>query len=428
MMRLLIGAALFAACWSCQAAAQESQADVSAAVAAPVDQADQTAGRQEDLYRAALRALAEGRLEDASALLQRVIAAEPRHAGAWLDLAISQCELGNTAEAERLFSSLQQRFDLPAAIAETIGRYRATGCGTPLPRQGGAWLLAATRGHDDNVNQGANDSRFTIGTGSAQTEYELDAAFLPKADDFSQLTAAYVRPLGSGGTNLIVQAYSRWHEEERSQDTVSMLGALEHTWTPGGWRLRGTGALGYVTLDRSLYQRQQQVQLRATPAWKMPANTEFAFSGNLSRIEYPTRPAYDSTMAEFGGIFGYRGKRSLAQATLTRLHDDSTDGRPGGDRKGWFGSLQWVGEATGRLALEGGLSWQHWRSSALYSPGLIETRRRQNTATLRTAANWQLRQHYSVVLEWRATLNRENIALFQYNSHALQLSLRWDNF
>ena len=80
------------------------------------------------------------------------------------------------------------------------------------------------------------------------------------------------------------------------------------------------------------------------------------------------------------------------------------------------------------MTLEAGLSHQHWRSDDIYSAGLIETRRRQNTTTLRTAGQWTVRPHTSVVLEWRGTFNRENISLFQYNSRALQLSLRWDNF
>ncbi|MGF6275044.1 tetratricopeptide (TPR) repeat protein [Massilia sp. UYP11] len=421
MMRLVAAIALAAACWSCHAVAQDAPAADSPPSAGEADQ-------QEELYRAALRALSDGRVEEAAALLERVVAAQPRHAGAWLDLAITHCELGNSNEAERLFSGLQQRFALPEPIVETIARYRATGCGNRTAREGGAWLLAATRGHDDNVNQGASDPRFAIGTGSARTEYELAPDFLPKGDNFSQLTLSTVHPLGGAATNAIVQAYSRWHDRERSQDTALVVGAVEHTWKPGGWLLRGTAALGYVTLDRALYQRQKQLQMRLSPPWKMPEGAEFTLSGNLSQVEYPTRPAYDGTTIELGGIAGYRGGRSLTQATLTRLHDDSTNGRPGGDRDGWFGSLQWYGAATSRLSLEGGVAWQHWRSQALYSPGLIDTRRRQDTATLRTAVNWKLHSRYSVVVEWRSTLNRENISLFQYNSHALQMSLRWDNF
>jgi hypothetical protein len=289
-------------------------------------QAQETDGpaQQEALYQAALRALTEGRLEEASAMLQRVVSQEPRHAGAWMDLAISQCELGNAAEAERLFATLEQRFTLPAGIADTIARYRATGCGKPAARQGGAWLLAVTRGHDDNVNQGASDPRFTIGTGSTQTEYELDPAFLPRGDSFSQLAGSWLRPLGNSGTSAIVQAYSRWHEHEHAQDTASVLGALEHTWKAGDWRLRGTAALGYVMLDRTLYQRQQQLQARVTPPLTLPQNAEFAFYGNLNHVIYPTRSAYDGNTLELGGIFGYRAKRSLTQATLTRLHDQSS--------------------------------------------------------------------------------------------------------
>ena len=123
-----------------------------------------------------------------------------------------------------------------------------------------------------------------------------------------------------------------------------------------------------------------------------------------------------------------RNKRHLTQATLTRLHDDSSSSRPGGDREGWFGSVQWYGEVSDRLILEAGLSHQHWRSADIYSAGLIESRRKQNMTTLRAAGQWNLRSHTSLVLEWRGTFNRENISLFQYNSRALQLSLRWDNF
>ncbi|GAB3386271.1 tetratricopeptide repeat protein [Massilia agri] len=386
-----------------------------------------TPTEQDLLYREALQAMSEGRSTDAVAMLQRFIDKEPRHAGAWLDLAISQCELGNAAEAERLFREVELRFAPPAGILEAIARYRATGCGKQAPRQA-AWLLSATRGHDDNVNQGARDPRFAVGTGSERVDYELDPSYLPRSDGFNQLSASYLRQLNGKGTQFIAQAYGRRHDREHQQDTGSVLGALEHTWDVRSWRLRGTAALGYVTLDGALYQRQQQLQARLSPRQKPLPELDLALSANLSRADYPTRPNYNGTTIELGGIANYRGKRSLTQAVLTRLHDNSRELRPGGDRGGWFGSLQWYGETAERLTLEAGLSHQHWRSDRIYSPGLIEIRRLQNTTTLRGAAQWALRPHTSVVLEWRGTINRENISLFQYNSRALQLSLRWDNF
>jgi tetratricopeptide (TPR) repeat protein len=422
MRRFAMCAALAAALSSCLAAgtvrAQEAPLAIPAEPAQPGE-----------LYAAALQALGEGRLEEAAALLQRVVEREPRHAGAWLDLAISQCELGNAAEAERLFASLERRMAVPAGIEEVIARYRATGCGRAPARAGGVWLLAATRGHDDNVNQGASDPRFTIGTGSTRTEYQLDPSLLPRADGFSQLAASWLRPLGNTDSDVIVQAYARRHDTVRAQDTASVLAAAEHTWKPFAWRLRGTAAVGYVTLDGALYQRQQQVQARlAPPAARLAPGVEFAATANYNHVAYPTRPAYDGNTLEIGGIFGYRSRFGFAQATLTRLHDDSAADRPGGDRKGWFGNLQWSGDVTSRLGLEAGLSHQMWRSDEIYSPSLIDRRRLQNTTTVRAAGQWLLRPHTSLVLEWRGTFNRENISLFQYNSRALQLSLRWDNF
>lgn len=386
---------------------------------------------EDALYREALRLLDEGHTEEASRMLQQFVGQQPRHAGAWLDLAISQCELGHAGEAERLFSEVERRFQPPAGILEAIAHYRQRGCRKPAAR-GGAWLLAATRGYDDNVNQGASNPRFAIGTGSEQTDYELSPAFLPRSDGFNQLSASWLRPVtavGAGSTtNAIVQVYSRWHDRERDLDTTSLLGAIEQTWTLGAWRVRGTAALGAVTLDRTLYQRQQQLQARVSPPLGLPSEVEFAFSANASRVSYPTRPAYDGNTMELGGILGYRNKRHLTQATLTRLHDDSSTSRPGGDREGWFGSVQWYGEVSERLILEAGLSHQHWRSADIYSAGLIEARRKQNMTTVRAAGQWNLRSHTSLVLEWRGTFNKENISLFQYNSRALQLSLRWDNF
>jgi tetratricopeptide (TPR) repeat protein len=420
MRRLLTCAVLGAAFLSCAAHAQEAPAKD---VAAP-----ETPSQQEALYRAALGALADGHPEQAARLLEQIVAREPRFAGAWLDLAISQCELGNAAEAERLFAGLERRFALPPGIGEAIAHYRGTGCGKKVARQDSVWMVAATRGHDTNVNQGASDPRFTIGTGSNQTQYELDASFLPKADNYGQAAGSYMRPLGDSGTSVIAQLYSRWYDREHAQDTASALGALEHTWKFADWRVRGTAALGVVSLDRVLYQRQRQMQAQVTPPFTLPASVDLSLTANLNRVNYPSRPAYDGTTLEVGGLLTYRGPHSLTQATLTRLHDDSADARPGGDRNGWFGSVQWYGELDNTTLFEAGLTHQNWRGDAAYSPGLIDTRRLQNTTVLRAAAQWRLQPHVSLVLELRDTFNHENISLFQYNSRALQLSLRLDNF
>src|SRR6185437_15823876 len=74
----------------------------------------------QDLYLDAMKSIAEGRQDDADDTLTRLIEHEPQHAGAWLDLAIIQCELGRAAEAERLFTIIEARFSPPPGIEEVI--------------------------------------------------------------------------------------------------------------------------------------------------------------------------------------------------------------------------------------------------------------------------------------------------------------------
>jgi len=419
-----------AAAWAQQPAVEPALAAAppQAAAADGADpQPDYPPLQQEELYRRGLNALAEGRPEDAAELLVRFLEHEPQHAGAWLDLAISQCEMGNAVEAERLFKEIERRFAPPPGILEVIAEHRASGCLAQVVRPA-SWMLNLGRGHDSNVNQGASTPTFTLGTGDNQGQYQLAPEFLPQADDYSTLSGSYVKPLDSSGTLAILQAYVRHNDHVHDQDTASVLAGMEHAWNIGRWRARVTGAVGLSQLDGQLYQRQQQIQLRAAPPITLPANFDLALVSSFNHASYPTRDNYDGNTAELGVVLNYRKKREQLELSLSELHDHAIAARPGGDRDGWFGNLQWYTLLTPGLYGEAGLSHQYWQSQQIYSPGLIEVARRQNTSTVRAALQWYLRPGLSLYLEARVVRDRENISLFQYNSRALQLSLRHDNF
>lgn len=391
--------------------------------AAEPDAPENSPAAQDALYQEALRALAEGRPNEATEMLSRLIEQQPRHAGAWLELAITQCDLGNAEEAERLFRQVEQRFAPPPGILDVIANHRARGCQRLDSPRPASWQLAAGRGHDSNVNQGTHNTSFSIGDAPG----ELTDEFLPHPDAYSLLSASYVRPLGAD-TVVIAQLYSRRHDHQRSQDSSSLLTALEHAWTLGRWRTRATAAYGAITLDGKLYQRQQQLQLRAAPTLGLPQQLDLAAMLNLSHVAYPTRPAYDGNTVELGGVLNYRGKGDQGQFIVSKLHDNGTPERPGGNRDGWYASAQWFALVGRDLYAEAGLTQQHWRGSSVYAPELVDVVRRQNTTSVRAALQWYFRQNVSLHLEGRLVRNRENISLFEYNSRALQLSLRWDNF
>lgn len=423
---VLAGAPLLAAAQTVSVGASLGPAGSEAAGVDAAGGADYEPVRQEHLYRQALQAVAENRLEDAAALLERFIIDEPRHAGAFLELALAHCGLGNREQALKLFATIEQRFDPPPGILEVIHQGRASGC-TRRPERPATWLLSAGRGRDNNVNQGTSNPNFTIGTGSNQNTRQLDDEFLPQADSYSVLNASYVRPLNSRGTLGIVQAYARQLDHLSEQDSASLLTGIEHSMTLGRWRVRATGAFGVATLDRRMYQRQHQFQLRAAPPISLPENMDLAAALNISHVAYPTRALYDSNTIEGSLVLTRRSKRDHMQFTLSRLHDHGRAGRPGGDRNGWFANAQWYTALRTGLYADANLTYQHWRSDTLYAPDLVDVVRRQNTTTVRGALQWYFQPNLSLHLEGRLVRNRENISLFQYNSRALQLSLRWDN-
>ena len=393
---------------------------------AAVDDAAAPRAPEEDLYREAMRALTNDQPERAAALLLRFLEHEPRHAGAWLDLALSQCALGHADEAERLFREVETRFDPPPGIRELIAQHRARGCDTK-PSWKALWVATLGRGHDDNVNQGASNAQFSTGSGSNLTQWELDGDFLPKAD--SQTTAGldYMQQLDENGALLLAQVRVRHNDHVHEQDYASLLVGYERPWQWGAWRGFGTVALSALRLENQLYQRQGQLQVRATPPVELGDKLQWSLLGSLSHVRYPTRTNYDSNTVELGSSLSWRGRRQVT-FSLSGLADRGEHGRLGGNRHGWYGALQLNQPLTDRLRADVGLTRQVWRSSDVYAPDQIDIARHQDTVQLRAALQWSLTANQSVQLEWRGVRNKENISLFQYNSRLLQLNWRWDNF
>jgi hypothetical protein len=181
-------------------------------------------------------------------------------------------------------------------------------------------------------------------------------------------------------------------------------------------------------LGGTLYQRQTQLQLRVIPPLPLPKTTQFSVLGSVNYISYATLEGFDSTTWELRGIWEHKSSRSQEQLSFGYLSDHALGSRPGGDRDGWYGSIN----TRVRLphSLTGELSWteQTWTSSSVYSQGLIDQIRRQNTQIFRGALIYPIAQHQNLTLELRHVRNNENISLFQYSSRQLQLTWQWQNF
>lgn len=381
---------------------------------------------QHDMYMDAMHSIAHGRSEDAKDVLTRMIEQEPQHAGAWLDLAIIHCELGQAEEAERLFQVIETRFSPPPGIREVIASHRAKGCkGWEAQAH---WSLSLGRGIDDNVNQGASNPNFSIGSGTSRIDLQLLPEYLPQHDQYSLLAADYSRDLSKDGALGFVQLRVRENDSLKRYNTKSLRIGLDHPWRLGDWSIRGTGALGFLTLGNELYQRQGQIQMRVAPPSLLPDRFRFNVLAGLTRVQYVTLVNYDATTSEASGLLTYQGNRTRVQASAGYLSEHGGPFRPGGDRRGWFAGLQ--GNFHIARGVLGELGWtrQRWLSDLPYSPGLIDQIRRQDTQLWRAAITVPVKPRHAINIEWRQVRNNENISIFQYNSQLIQVSWQWQNF
>lgn len=388
--------------------------------------ANLSAEKERDLYLDAMRLMTEGKHDQARAALERLIVLEPQHAGAWLDLAISQCTLGNAAEAERLFREIELRFKPSAAILEVINGHRSQGCRPWEAKSYRAFGL--TRGHDSNVNQGASNPIFATGSGPDRIEHLLAADYLPQSDSFTQASFDYTRELNPAGSVVMAQLRSRHHDSLSAQDTNAVVLGVDHPVRIGPFSGRALGTVSMISLDGRLYQRQAQLQARASPRIGLPENYELILSGSLSHISYLRRSQFDADSGELSALFTYTVPRTRVQAAVGTLLDHGRDARPGGNRHGWYSSVLWRNAIGGRFISELGWTRQDWSGQHAYSPGLIDQVREQSTRQVRAAMSVELARSHTVQLEWRHVQNKENISLFQYNSQAIQLNWRWNGW
>lgn len=377
---------------------------------------------QQDAYQKAVDLMAENRYDEAKIVLERLLKEAPQYAGAWLELAITHCELGNAAEAEQMFREVEQRFNPGPGILEVINARRQRGCLGWVPKT--TRSLTVMRAGDSNVNQGASNPIFVTGG----TEVHLADDFLPQRDSYTQASLDLTRELTQQGTVGVMQLRGRKHDHLNEQDTVAMLVGLERPFELGNWAFRTVGSVGMVALGGQLYQRQVQLQGWVAPPLTLPKHFYLLGTAALGHIEYTHRHTFNANSAEAGLVASYRGDTTQGQAGTGFLVDHGHVERLGGNRHGWYANAQLQHRFSQAWQGEFGWSRQDWQGQTLYSPGSIDTVRLQSTQQWRVALAWQAAPQHSLLVEWRHVRNKENISLYQYSGHALQLSWRWNGF
>lgn len=380
----------------------------------------------DDVYARAMRLIAENRPAEAAALLAHVVEIAPEHAGALLDLAIMQCVQGQSDAAMRLLDTLVARFAPPPSIAALIEALRARGCGSPQAPAAASAAFSIERGHDSNASQGSRLRALTVGgSDGTQIELPLSPEYRSRADRFTLVNAEYAHALPFADARGFAQLQVRRHDALGQYDTAAALLGAEAPWRLGEWQGRAALAVGALSLDKALYQRQARLYWQGEPPLRLPDGWRLHATAELAQLRYPGMRSFDSTTGEVGGLVEWRSERLFWRASLSVAEDRARAERPGGDRRGWQAMMQARFLAFGNSFGDLALSRRVWRGEKAYAPGLIEHHRNQTLDSLTLRLTQPLGASQGLFAELHWIKSRERIAVFGHESGQITVGWEW---
>lgn len=378
-------------------------------------------------YYQALASADDGKLGEAIMSLERFLAGHPHHAGAWLDLAILQCRIGQQegkSKALLQLKSLSNSESLPSIIQELVQRLEAETCtvrDTLAPPS--LKVLRITAGRAQNLNFGASHSEITLP--SAAT-LRLDERMLPRSSNFAGLELMWRQPfpgsLAGHRFSTLLQAGIQDYAQAPDYATHNLSGALLAQGSFG--TIDGVHSLGYSNLYLAGHAYLETLGLRSH--WQRPFHDGKLLVGAglaYTHIAY-TQSAYDAHIYE-PGIYLLAGLpwQGIARADWNLIRDHAENDRPGGNRRGMAWSLGAIYPTwnSQRLELHGKLV--RLDDDTSYLPALFGNATRHSHQTLISAANiWQLHGNQRLRLEWRFQEQQDTLALFSYTARSLSLS------
>jgi hypothetical protein len=384
----------------------------------------------DQLYSHAVAALAADQPGLAREALERVVSARPRFAGAWLDLALATYRSGDIAAALEHLEYLRSQFALPPALAAQVdywSRLWENPQHAIAPRGWQGEVLFGV-GYDSNVNGGLSSSRMLLSIPGGPSLFDVDGAYLPRADRFMLLNITSWGPaqaVGAGRLNPVLLLGAKQLMQEADFSSLDIQPGLVYQQPAAGegsWQLSlfaQHASLGGNALYNGVYAAAQRAHPWNTCNW-------------TGGVEYETRQHL--RVSNLGGeIFSLSGGLGCLlfgdanlSATLKTGYEQAHGDRPGGDNRRTQLHLRYDHpfNATQRLQAY----WQIWRindqegySPILENNAIRRVQRQTFGISLRQAVSreWELRLNYDVFQQ------RANLPLFEQKGVLTMLSLAY---
>jgi tetratricopeptide (TPR) repeat protein len=387
------------------------------------------AGREDYDYWLGVAALESGRADRATLVFERVLAVNPDHAAARLDMARAYFALGDFQRARGEFEQVSRLEDTPAAARRTIDSYlaaieaRSAKRGTRL-----TGYLEAAVGRDTNLNSATSGNAIFVPL--FNTSFTLGPNSQRAADNFlavgggAELTHAL-----SDGFSLFagIDLKRRMHRNWDTYDSGSADYRAGFQVTHGRDVFRLTVGRNEYSLDHADYRRIGSLGLELRHA--ADANTQVIAFGQASEIVYlqdgTQSYSSDQLIAGVGLVRRLDGGRGpLLFGSLYYGDDIATRRRADGDRS-LYGARVGIQHAL-RDDLDAYATLSLQQSDYSLRNILFQEKRRELQYDLGVGLNWRFRPDWLVKPQLTYTRSDSNFAIYDYDRTELMLTLRRD--
>lgn len=381
------------------------------AVVAPLHAAD----IDELFYQEALAAVAMGERERALSMLETLVNRQPRHAGAWLDLALLYCDLGDLEKSRQILTRIGVEFDPSPVIRELIALQRERTC--KAAPSGPTWSTGLQVGHDSNVNRGASSNRVVLDSGAGPIVAQLSDDTLPRHDRFSEgwVDANWRQD----SRNLRFSALVRKYEKNAAYDAQALSLTGEQGWASaqaeGALRLQWSGAwLGgeafLNTLVATTGVTGRGMLLGVHPSAELTlAYNHFPAASDFDSFIWSLRPGLVKNAPDYSW-----------RANLIATADLADGSRPGGDRYGVGAEIMGAWRMTPGSRLSGSGQVQQIRNTEPYFPPLLNTFRQQLLWIGRIELAIEIGRNTQWLTTWTGQKSEDNLTFLDYRTNVLQ--------
>ena len=386
------------------------------------------AGREDFDYLLGVAALESGRADRATLIFERVLAVNPNHAAARLDMGRAYYALGDYERARTELQSVQS-YNPPAPARATVERYLAAIEEKTKPaalRITG--FLEASGGYDSNVNAATSQSQLFVPLFNAT--FTLAGTSVRQGDYFAGLAGGVDLSFPvANGFSLIAGAEARQRsylsESAFSQYTLDVRGGVQYADERD--TVRATLGQNRYELENDYYRRTHSMAME----WRRQVDPRLFFTvfAQEARIRYvQAATTSESSNLLIGGIgAGYTidpDSRMVVFGSVLRGSDTATDARSDGDRRLYGGRLGVQRALFG--AVDGFAALGYQKSSYEATNVIFSTIRGDRQYDLSLGVNWPLDRNWSVRPQLNWTRNDSNIPTSDYERYEMFVAIRRD--